>query len=819
MLATAAAVAGLVGMLLTGPAATAATPSGTLTLTTVNPAPGAALTFSYATDRPNTKNWVAIYNDPATGPTDEKTHGASTDWAYVDATTASGSGTVTIPSTALTPGHDLVAYFLYSDGYTWLAQPVTFRVGYATTGSLQLTTAAPRVGGDLTFTYATGKANPAGKDWIALYDDTKNAPVNQTYPGRASTAWSYVTGTSGSVTIPAGTLTAGHDVIAFLLDNDGYAWLAEPLTFRLATASTGPTADGTLKLLTTDPVAGQPLQFSFTTSTPNAKNWIGIYDDPSTIPTGGQSHGGSTTWAYVPNATSGTVTIPAGGLTGGHTVGAVLLYNDGYVNLAPSLTFALTAQPPLTGSPNPTTDHFVTDDVVEPATRPAAAVALSVGGLWFGVAGADAAAATFAKQSGPDWISVSASGAITGTAPSSIPAHPPLVTITATEATGVTGTLTVELPVAEPGAPPVVHAATLDLWDGGTHVDDSLEKTVRSILTNRFDLLGLQHTGGARAAAVAQRLGWNAVESATGLAIVAPFRLTPLADPAGAPMTAATANVGGTEVTVWNTALDAGGPDPAAVCTAGASAAVDAEKSTQRYAEARAIADAARALRSASPKARLLLIGALNSPSVLDWTGAGGNTDCGAGRVDWPVTAAIRDAGLSDAYRAARPDIQKNPGATAGILTPAVPAPAVSAAVAHPAILDRLDYIHFAGPLTVQNANTVVDGFPAAAPASAANRWPSDRAAVEATLLLAAPPSGGSGGNGGNGANPGPSDPHNGGAASGPEALAWTGSALWLTAGAFALAALIVGTLLLISRRRRIAAVTPIAALAEEADE
>lgn len=804
VLASAAVVAVAGG----APAVAATAPSGTLTLTNANPAPGDALTFAYTTDQPDTKNWVAVYNDPATGPTDQKSHGSSTDWAYTNATTPSSSGTVTVSSAGLTPGHDVVAYLLHADGYSWLAQPVTFHVGYATSGSLTLTTTTPKVGADLTFAFATGKDNTAGKDWIAVYDDPKKSPVDQKYPGADSTAWSYVSGTSGTVTIPAGALTAGHDVIAYLLYDDGYTWLAQPVVFRLAAATSGPSADGTLTLLTADPTAGRPLQFSFTTDTPNALNWIGVYDDPSTAPSGGKSHGGSTTWAYVPNATSGTVTIPAGALTGGHTVAAVLLYDDGYVNLAPVLTFALKAEAPLAGAVEPTTDHFIADDIVRPAQRPATPVAFPLAGLWAGVAGAAPAAATFAKQAGPDWLTVSADGAVTGTAPAAPPAQTPLLTVTATEAGGLAATLTVELPIAEPGAPPVVHAATLDLWDGGAHVANAVEKAARSVLVNRFDLVALQSTAG-QGAAVARLLGWNVVEDRSGLAVLAPYPLAALPAPAAAPVLAVDATVGAAELHVWDAALDATGADPAAVCSVGADAAVAAEKASARYPQAVALSAAAKAEASGD---RLLLLGGLASPSSSDWTAAGSAANCGAGPVAWPVTAALTGAGLVDAYRASRPDATADPGATVGILGGAATASAAAAdAAPRPALLDRRDYVFVRGAVTVRDANVVVDGFPVADPPTA-NHWVSDHAAVEATIVLAAPTSpGGGGSSGGSGAGGGAThapDPGSASHAAGlPGALARTGDLVGLLAAGLAVASVVIGGLTLLFRRRRSLAV------------
>jgi endonuclease/exonuclease/phosphatase family metal-dependent hydrolase len=804
VLAVVAVIAMVVGPEAAGTPAVAASaaPAGTLTLTDAHPAPGDPLTFAFTTDSPDVKNWVAVYDDPAKGPTDQTSHGSSTDWAYVDASAPSSSGTVTVPSTGLTPGHDIVAYLLHSDGYTWLAQPVTFRIGYPTTGSLELTTASPQTGGSLTFSYTTGKDNAAGMDWIALYDDPKKSPVDQSYPGMNSTAWSYVTGTSGSITIPAGTLTSGHDVIAYLLYDDGYTWLAQPIVFRLAPAAGGPTADGTIALQTVDPVVGNSLTFSFTTTTPHANNWIGVYNDPSTIPSGGVSHGGSTTWEYVGDAASGTVTIPGGGLTAGHPIAAILLYDDGYVALSPPITFTLKPPPPLVGSTTPKTDHFVADDIVEPPARPASAISHSVAGLWFGVAGASPAPASFAKQSGPDWVSVAADGSITGMAPTGAPVHPVLVSVAATEADGTTGSITVELPIAEPGAPPVVHAATLSLWDGGSHVDDAVEKLVRSVLINRFDIVSLQATAG-KAAAVAQHLGWNASESGAGLAILAPYALTTAELPASVPALAVVATVGGVRLQLWDTALTGDAPDPAGVCTAGAEAAVAAQKASARFAQASAVAGAIASARSASPTDRVLVLGRFDSPSQLDWTAADAASHCGVGPVAWPITEAFQKAGLTDAYRSAHPDATADPGATAGILGGASPA------AARPANLDRLDYIHYSGDISVQNANVVVDGFPAAPPSSAGNRWVSDHAAVEATLLLSSAATGG-GGAGSPGAHSDPGTAAGSGKAAGlPGALAWTGSGFWAAGVALvALIALIaVGGFLLLRRRDSIATV------------
>ena len=109
--------------------------------------------------------------------------------------------------------------------------------------------------------------------------------------------------------------------------------------------------------------------------------------------------------------------------------------------------------------------------------------------------------------------------------------------------------------------------------------------------------------------------------------------------------------------------------------------------------------------------------------------------------------------------------------------------------------------MYVAGPLTVQDANLVVDGFPQASPSNA-NRWVSDRTAVEATIVLASPAAGGGGSGGGGGT----ADPGTGAAAghSGlPGALARTGDVLGLVLAGIAVAAVVIGGLTILIRRRR----------------
>jgi hypothetical protein len=676
-------------------------------------------------------------------------------------------------------------------------------------GSLRLVSSAPVQGDPLRFAWST--STPAEHDWVAVYDDPAQGPTHQTHVG-ASTAWSYTPGEDGTVTIPSSALTAGHPITAYLLADDGYRWLAPPVTFTLAAPTSGPTNDGTLRLETTGAHVGDTVRFSFSTTSPDARNWIGIYADPSTMPADGQSHGASTTWTYVPATTTGTADLSTAGLPADTRIGAVLLYADGYQRLAPPITFTLTPAAPLVGTGAPTTAHFLQDDVVEPATRAGTAIHRTVAGAWRATdGGRPTVAPTFASTAGPDWLRVAPDGTVTGTAPSSSLLHPALLTVTATAPDGVTGSVVLEFPVTDPGTPPRVKAETLEARDGGTHVDDPVEKLARSVIADRVDLLALQDTSGDEARELATALGWDVETAPGGRAVLSAWPLQPRAGVSPRLQAlSVTVDVAGTRVVVWDVDLPTSAVDPASVCTAGAARTVAAERDTETTRAAVAIAHRVRI--DVRTGARVVLLGALRSPSHLDWTRA--DDTCGVGSVAWPVTTALAAAGLRDAYRTAEPSVAAHPGATTDVFDGrSVGATPSARGAGVPPSTGRQDAVLVAGRIAVTEAHTAVDGFPVAG--SRANRWTSDHAAVAATLVLTedsgagTPATGGTGPARPGGATPvGGDDRHGAHPASDPRAdpsgpLAFTGSTGLLGTALVALALLALGASALRRRRAR----------------
>ncbi|XVV06041.1 putative Ig domain-containing protein [Actinosynnema sp. CA-248983] len=99
----------------------------------------------------------------------------------------------------------------------------------AQAGTLTLDRAEYPVGTAVKATYTTDR--PTNLNWIGLYTDPGNAPVNGVYVG-PSTAWVYAPGASGTVSLPTDGLTPGA-YIAYFLHNDGYAALSAPVRFRV----------------------------------------------------------------------------------------------------------------------------------------------------------------------------------------------------------------------------------------------------------------------------------------------------------------------------------------------------------------------------------------------------------------------------------------------------------------------------------------------------------------------------------------------------------------------------------------------------------
>jgi hypothetical protein len=392
-------------------------------------------------------------------------------------------------------------------------------------------------------------------------------------------------------------------------------------------------------------------------------------------------------------------------------------------------------------SSSPDSSAFLVSDFLVPAVPAGGDLAQPLAGLWFGTT-----ATSYTKVAGADWLSVDSDGVVTGTAPASAPASPATITVQASEG-GVTSRITLEVPVRATGVAPRIEAASWNLDEAGSNASwSAVQKELRAIVAGDIQVVGVQESGGTAAAEIAKDLGWHyyqadAATSGGDLGLISAYPISGLVPPTAAtPAVGATLDVDGQDVRVWTAHLDETGYGPEAACLGGESAAqlVSAEKASVRYAQATAIAaEMAPDLTAAATAtgAPVVLLGDLASPAASDWTAATSASHCDAGAVDWPVPDVFTAAGLTDSYRAAFPDAAAHPGAT---WSPTV----TTDADGRPEPQDRIDYVDYAGHLSVVGAESLYTGWVSSASGDASTTWPSDHAAAVTMFQLGSTTSG-----------------------------------------------------------------------------
>jgi DNA-binding beta-propeller fold protein YncE len=100
---------------------------GSLTIDAISVVQGAPIVFTYSVPaaEASDSNWIGIWTaDGGGAPVDGEYVASQITYQYAPGT----SGSVTISSGLLPPNTDYVAYYLYNDGYTSLASPVSFTV-------------------------------------------------------------------------------------------------------------------------------------------------------------------------------------------------------------------------------------------------------------------------------------------------------------------------------------------------------------------------------------------------------------------------------------------------------------------------------------------------------------------------------------------------------------------------------------------------------------------------------------------------------------------------------------------------------------------
>lgn len=647
-----------------------------------------SLTFNYVSDRPALKNWIGIYRASGGGPDNQQQNEDSLTWAYA----SWDQGSVHIDLRDLSPG-DYKAYFLADDGYTWLASPIPVRVNFN----------GRQVGSKVVFEYVT--SSPASKNWVGVYPISGGGPDAQKQVDN-SLVWNYASDATGSVSVNVNSLPAGS-YKAYFLQNDGYRWAAPPV-FVDVMGNSGSSISASLD--------GGSISVNYQTPTAGDKNWIGIYYAHNGGPVGEKLNAASLTWDWA-SSTSGTVKLSTNGLPRGLHYQIFLLKDGGYTWLAKPITFFLP------GSGNL---EFVVGNFETARAQVNTAFSSRINSLLKPYSTDNI---HFEKTDGPDWVSVSTDGIVTGVPSSDDNAS---VKVQAKAPDGSTANLNVQIPVASSRSKVVdeLRVLSFNMWFGGTQVNDYHNKQVSFLASEGLDIVGLQESGGNHANRLAEALGWYSWQG-SDVGIISRY---PIAEVYPTVFAAGGVRIKldkTHEVNFWNAHPTAYPYGPYGVCFdhGDANHVNDIENRSGRPDQMREIVSAMKTAISNADSVPVILTGDMNAPSHLDWVESTRDSHCQI-TFQWPTSVLPIQAGLRDSFRDINPDPAAVPGNT---WSPIYLTNSDYKGQAEP--LDRIDFIYYKG-LDVLDSHTVVKGNPTAEPNHQNNEWTTDHAAVRSVFRL-----------------------------------------------------------------------------------
>lgn len=258
-----------------------------------------------------------------------------------------------------------------------------------------------------------------------------------------------------------------------------------------------------------------------------------------------------------------------------------------------------------------------------------------------------------------------------------------------------------------------------NIWHGGRRDGDQagIERTIQVIRESGADVVAMQETYGS-GAAIADGLGFHYYLRSSNLSVMSRYPIVATHDLyqpfrfGGVTLELAP----GQRVklfSLWINHLPDYGEQMTGDQPLTAAELVDADRKI-RGKEIDGILATLTEVIAASDVEPLIIAGDFNSPSHLDWTAATSDLHRDL-VVAWPVSVAMERAGFRDAYRRVHPDPRTRPGRT---WSPRF----------RESWQDRIDYIYFQGKGVRATQARMLDELDP--------RWPSDHAAVLATLQL-----------------------------------------------------------------------------------
>ena len=462
---------------------------------------------------------------------------------------------------------------------------------------------------------------------------------------------------------------------------------------------------------------------SFAGGPGNASDWLAVYPQ-GVVPDGSPA---ATLWLYTNgtqtsggNATSGSVTFSSSSLAVGN-YSLWFLANDGYSAIAGPVNFTVTSPPP--------------SWTVSSFKRRHAVSGVAYSGKISGYT--NFSSYTYSKVAGPAWLTVSATGELTGT-PVVADAGQNTFTVRATDGTN-TADATLLIEVFKPGTEVVreLKVMSYNAWHGWGQINNGHSKGLESIVLSGADVIGMQEStdnvsgsGVYQPQKIANDLGWYYRSNISGsLGLISRYPITDQTLAAGIArgIKVRLATNPAQEVILMNCHLDYTDYGPYAAQLPGAteSSVLAEENSSDRDEQIAAIMSAMGAMLGNADNVPVLLTGDFNAPSHLDWIASTAGSHNGIPSVAWPTSNAVLGAGMLDTFRVIHPDPAVQPGNTWSPLFTADPQ-------------DRIDFVYYKGGSLIPTASRVYTtpveisgGTWGNAPSGWQNNtWPSDHAAV-----------------------------------------------------------------------------------------
>ncbi len=489
--------------------------------------------------------------------------------------------------------------------------------------------------------------------------------------------------------------------------------------------------------------AGSPITATFKGGPGNPDDWIGIFPASVSQP----STGSYLDWLYTNgtqtaggNLKSGSVTFANPTLAPGDYK-AWFLADNGYGKIAGPASFSVT---PTGGPARP---EWVVPSFVQRHAVAGQAYSGKVHAYAYDPDPGDAL--SFAMESGPAWLQVSAAGELSGT-PGSGDSGSNSFTLRATDLLGNSRTSTMTIPVYPAGQEqvPELRVMSYNFWHGWGRVDDGVTKGLRSIIAADVDIIGTQETvnnaSGSNAylvQVIAEELGWYYSPGAAGdSGIASRYPITAAYSAANGVAKGERIRLCGQplrEVVIFNTHLDHQHYGPYEARNPGSTNAsvLSEELASQRDEQIAAVLNGMSAHLAAADGVPVFLTGDLNCPSHLDWTAANAAAHYGK-VVAWPVTVAVANAGMADSFRQIHADPVSVPAAT---WSPVYSSPGEPQ--------DRIDFVFHKGapatPVAAEIFTTAVESggyeYGDNVDAARGNTWPSDHASVIVTFQMTWP--------------------------------------------------------------------------------